>query len=394
MTRDTSSLIDLGERGRRGRRARVALAAVTVMAGAAAAATWWTRRQPTTPLLPVSWCRWGQGDGPPPLTPARLVDTWQLDAAALAFLVPVTVLYLWGVARVRARHPARSWPWPRTCAHLASVAVVVLATSSAVGVYDEALFSMHMVQHLMLIMVAPPLFVAGRPLILLLHAVGNPLHTRVRKMIRSWPVSVLVSPPAALAGYAITIIGTHLTGFMNEAMARPWLGQLEHVLYLAAGYQFFVLLVGDEPIRWRLSMPGRLALVILSMGVDTLVGVVLLQSRTPIAMAPHTWGSSPLLDTQTGGAIMWVVGDGIMVVLIVLLFRVWTRKPEPVRRARSSWLERARTATFATHTGHEPAPTTMVVARPAARARSVDLDDDEASWRAYNDWLARLDTTR
>ncbi|WP_261574622.1 cytochrome c oxidase assembly protein [Frankia gtarii] len=380
-------------------RGRVAFTAAAAVLTAAAAATLWTHRQPSAPILPVSWCRWGQQGGPPPLSPARLLDTWQLDAVALAYLVPATCLYLWGVARVRARHPVRPWPRLRTASYLASAAVVVLATNSAVGAYDEALFSMHMVQHLMLIMVAPPLFVASRPLTLLLHATGNPLHTRIRNLVRSWPVSLLLSPPAAFTGYTITIIGTHLTSLMNVIMARPWLGQLEHALYLAAGYQFFVLLFGDEPIRWKLSMPGRLALVVLAMGVDTFAGLVLLQSRTPIAMAPHDWGSSALLDTQTGGGIMWVFGDGLMVVLIVLLFRVWTRKPEAVRRARSGWLERARTATFAAHTGHDPDPvasvgTTASAGPRLARPRHADLDDDEASWRAYNDWLAQLNGSR
>ncbi|WP_396230642.1 cytochrome c oxidase assembly protein, partial [Frankia sp. ACN1ag] len=208
-------------RRRKGRHAGVAgAAAVVVLILVAALAAWIAQRRPG-PVLPVSWCRWGQGGTLPPLTPGRLLDTWQLDAVALAFLLPVTALYLWGVARVRARHPARPWPWPRTAAFLASVAVVVLSTSSVVGVYDQTLFSIHMAQHLMLIMVAPSLFVAGRPLTLLLHSTRNPLHTRARAVIRSRALGVLFSPAAAFTCYTITIVGTHLTGFMDQAMARP-----------------------------------------------------------------------------------------------------------------------------------------------------------------------------
>jgi putative copper resistance protein D len=335
------------------------------------------------------------------------VSTWQLDSVALVAMAPFVALYLWGVARVRARHPGRPWPWLRTASMLASVTVIVIATCGPIGVYDQTLFSMHMIQHLLLIMVAPPLAVAARPLTLLLHATRNPVHTWAKRGLRSWPVSALIAPPTALGTYAATIVGLHLSSLMNTFMRNAWLGQVEHLIYFVVGYQFFILLVGDEPIRWRLSMPGRLALLILSMGVDTFTGLVLLQTQKPVSMKPHSWGSSPLLDTQTGGGIMWVMGDGIMVVLIVLLFRVWVRKPEAVRRRRLGWLEQARTATFEAHT--RPATATATVpaatiapgtaadgaakagpAPPGRTGRSVDIDDDEASWRAYNDWLARL----
>ncbi|CAO5238541.1 hypothetical protein [Frankia sp. AgKG'84/4] len=93
-------------------RGRAACAAGAVVVTAAAAV--WSRHEPSAPMLPASWGRWGQQGGPPPLSPARLLDTWQLDAVALAYLVPVTCLYLWGVARVRARHPVRPWPRSRS----------------------------------------------------------------------------------------------------------------------------------------------------------------------------------------------------------------------------------------------------------------------------------------
>jgi putative copper resistance protein D len=360
---------------------------------AAVAATLWVGHQRAGgPILPVSWCR--MGSGPAPLSAARLFGSWQLDSVALIAMAPFVALYAWGVARVRRRHPGRPWPRLRTASMLASVAVIVIATCGPVGVYDQTLFSMHMFQHLMLIMIAPPLAVASRPMTLLLHATRNPVHTWAKRALRSWPVSLLLAPPVALGTYAATIVGLHLSSAMDTFMKNAWLGQVEHLIYFVVGYQFFVLLVGDEPIRWRLSMPGRLALLVLSMGVDTFTGLVLLQTNTPIAMKPHSWGSSPLLDTQTGGGIMWAMGDGIMVILIVLLFRVWVRKPEAVRRRRLGWLESVRRTTFETHTQHAPAVATASAAagsaRPGRGARAVDIDDDEASYQAYNEWLARL----
>ncbi len=350
-----------------------ALLLTAVMAGSS-----WARS--SSGGLPLAWCRWQVGDVRlPPLVGARFFTSWQVDGVALAFLAPFAAGYAYAVSRVRARHPTRPWPAARSLSFAAGLLVVVLATCSSVGVYDMTLFSVHMVQHLLLIMVAPPLLVAGRPLTLALHATRNPWHTRIKHAARSRVVSAVTAPPVAYGLYAVTIVGTHLTHLMDTVMQHAWLGQAEHLLYLVAGCLFFVLVFGDEPIRWRLAVPGRLLLLVLSMAIDTFVGVVLLQGTTPIVMTPHPgWGSSALLDTRTGGGIMWVVGDLIMAVTMVLVFRAWVRRPEHARRQSHSWLEQSRNAELVARTGYRK------------EGVGVDLDDDEAALASYNAWLAGL----
>ena len=200
------------------------------------------------------------------------------------------------------------------------------------------------------------------------------------------PVSLLTSPPVAYGLYASTIVLTPLTGLMSTVMSRPWLGQAEHGLYLGVGFVFFLLVFGDEPIRWRLSLPARLMLIVLSMAVDTFVGIVLMQASQPIAMtAHHTWGSSPLMDTQTGGAIMWVFGDGLMAVIAVVLFAIWARTPESLEgsaRLPLSWFEVTRRGVLADRTGYTV---------PATQDGRRDLDDDDQALQAYNTWLTALD---
>ena len=92
----------------------------------------------------------------------------------------------------------------------------------------------------------------------------------------------------ALATYASLIVGTHLTGLMNVIMTHPWAGQLEHLVYLVVGCQFFTLILGDEPIRWRLSAPARWLLLAIAMAVDTFTGVVLIQATSPISTGAPT----------------------------------------------------------------------------------------------------------
>ena len=196
-------------------------------------------------------------------------------------------------------------------------------------------------------------------------------------------MSLLTAPPVALACYAVAIVGTHLTGLMDEIMQITWAGQLEHLVYLVVGCQFFTLILGDEPIRWRLSAPARWLLLAIAMAVDTFTGVVLIQATSPIAMLPAPRLSvDALADTHTGGAIMWVGGDAIMAVVMVVLVVSWLYRPARARPTRDGWAERARRATFEAHTGRgRRAPPSTRATSPTTPTRAR---------RAYNDgWHRR-----
>src|SRR5581483_565637 len=163
-----------------------------------------------------------------PLTTHTAFTTWQFSPVVTAMTAVLAVLYLGGVIRVRRRHPTRPWPLIRTLSFLAGLATVVLATESSIGAYDDVLFSIHMIQHLALIMVAPAFLVAGRPVMLLLHASRNPLHTWTKRVIRSRVITALTCPPVAALLYAGTIIGTHLTNFMNYTLQHETVHNAEH----------------------------------------------------------------------------------------------------------------------------------------------------------------------
>ncbi len=321
-----------------------------------------------------------------PFTGHTAFSEWQLAPVVSAGLAVATLLYLYGMWRVRRRHPARPWPWVRAAAFLGGLAVVAIATQSSIGAYDDVLFSVHMVQHLLLIMVAPPLLIAGRPIMLLLHASRNPLHGWTKAVIRSRVVTALTCPPVAAVLYAAVIIGTHLTGFMNTALRHDSAHQAEHVLYLIAGYLYFLPLLGSEPIRWKMSFPTRFLMLAMSMPVDTFVGVVIMQAQRELFPAyrdhPRSWGPSLLGDLHAGGAIMWVGGDAIMFVLVLCVFVVFLRD----KRAHGSmgtWLEGARSQAFYAQVGKDGP------ADEAGGRRGLTVDDDE-HLAAYNAHLARL----
>jgi len=198
----------------------------------------------------------------PPLTMTGALTTWQFAPLVSAALAVAGAAYLAGAWRVGRRHPARPWPRRRTLAFLLGLAVIAIAVQSSAGAYDDVLFSAHMVQHLLLIMAAPPLLVYGRPVTLLLHATRNPVHTRVKRVLRSRPVAAVTWPPATVVLYAAVVIVTHLTPLMNQVLADQAVHDAEHDAYLVAGYLFFLPVIGSEPLRWRLprraaTAPGR-----------------------------------------------------------------------------------------------------------------------------------------
>jgi putative copper resistance protein D len=361
----------------------------------------------------------------PPFGWQAVLERWEFAPIVTAIAVVFAALYLWGAWRVGRRHPARPWPWWRTALFLAGLAVVVLATESGIGAYDDVLFWDHMIQHLMLIMIAPPLLVLAQPVTLLLHASRNPVHTWAKRAVRSGVVTFLTWPPFVLALYAATIAGTHLTGLMSLVMTNPALHDAEHALYLVVGYLFFLPILGSEPIRWRLSYPIRFVMLVVAMPVDTFTGLVLGTENTPIKgmTGVRPAGSAgPVADLHAGGAVMWIGGDAIMLGFMMLVFLMWAHA-DRVGTVSRSWLETVRTSSFETlvaapgtdrgasgpdqsasgpdrgAAGPEsaPAPTAAspgAQAEPAgpapavARARGT-IDDDE-HLDAYNAYLARL----
>jgi cytochrome c oxidase assembly factor CtaG len=314
-----------------------------------------------------------------PLLSSRLVTEWQLNSVAIALVTVAAAWYVTALARLRRRRPEYPWRVGYAVSFFAGLAVCVYATCGAIAVYDQALFSAHMIGHLCLVMLAPALLVAGRPLRLAYEIASPSGRDRIDRFFSSPAVSLLTSPPVALACYTAVIVGSHLTGLMNTIMTVTWVGQVEHVVYLVVGYQFFALVVGDEPIRWRLATVARWAMLGISMAVDTFTGVTLMMTAAAVTMhPPASLAVDPLSDTNTGGAVMWFFGDAIMAVVMTALVISWVRSSGMSQRDTTSWLEQARSAALVERIGPVDSPS------------QADVDADDAQLAAYNAWLARL----
>lgn len=240
-----------------------------------------------------------------------LVSHWQLDLTVLVPVALAAAVYVLAAARLRAR-----WPWRRTASFLGGLGCLLVALQSGIDAYDDGLLSVHMVQHMLILLLAPLLLLAGRPVVLGLAALPparrpGPAHVLAR-------TRGIASPGWALAVFAGVVVLTHLPGFYGAAVRHAWIHYAEHSLYLLAGLLMWSPLVdGDPAPRHRLSGLGRLIYLIVAMLPMALVGAYLNRHASLVypAYGPpgHALGISAVDDQAQAGAIMWVVGDVIMV---------------------------------------------------------------------------------
>jgi cytochrome c oxidase assembly factor CtaG len=244
-----------------------------------------------------------------PSLPSLLVGDWQaawwLDAVALLY----AGAYLWGAAR------SRRWLLWRSLSFLLGVAVVLVALQSGLDAYDDRLLSAHMVQHILLLMLAPPLLLLGAPVTLALRALPV-RHRRVLALMlaRSRP---LTSPGICLSVFFLVLLAAHVPAVFDATLSDPPLHAFEHLAFLAAGLLLWWPLSNADPVlRERLGGLGRVFYMLAAMVPEDLIGAYLNRANTvvyqPYAAAARALGISAVADQQQAGAIMWVASSCIM----------------------------------------------------------------------------------
>lgn len=257
-----------------------------------------------------------------------------LGATTIAFtpcllIFGALAVYLLGVRRVGRSAPGAPWPRWRTAAFAAGMVVTFVAIETFVGVYDDSLFYDHMIQHLLLIMVAAPLVAASAPVDLLIRATTGAVQRGLARVLRSTVAEVVGHPLAGFGLYAVLIPASHLTSLYNYALTHDLAHDNEHLLFLVIGYLFWRPVVAVESARHPLTPPLRLAYLALAVPVDTFTGLTLVSASHEIFPAYYSvrrpWGPSRVSDLHIGGAIMWVGGDMIMILAMIPVVVAWLR---------------------------------------------------------------------
>ena len=263
---------------------------------------------------------------------SQVVTDWAVEPLALVAALAAAGAYLAGVRRSRRR-----WPAARTAAFLGGLAVLLLASQSGIDTWSERLLSIHMVQHLLVTLVAALLLTAGAPLTLALSTLPRGGRAALTRLLRGRLAACLGHPLVAWSLFAAVLLLTHIPAVYGAALRNPALHALEHALYLWAALLFWAPVVAADPLPRRLSTVGVLAYLLAAMAPMSAIGAALLMTDQVAyghyAATAAAAGVSPLHDQRTGAAIMWI-GGGLMMV-VATIGGAWLAMLREERRARA-----------------------------------------------------------
>jgi putative copper resistance protein D len=278
---------------------------------------------------------------PPELTPERWLTAWDVDPL-WAFAVGFGLFfYLAGVWRLRRR--GDRWPIHRTVLWIFGLLLLGWVTCGPINAYQDYLFSMHMIGHMLLSMAIPMCLVFGAPVTLAARAVRKRDDgTRGGREWILWavhtPFARIVTHPLVAAG---VFIGSLWAFYYSELFRWSLYDHIGHewmvAHFLISGYLFVQSLVGIDPVPYRLPHPFRLLTLIGVMAMHAFFGIAIMMASGLFVAEwfgsmGRTWGDPPLVDQYTGGGVAWSIGEIPTLILAIVVAVQWSRSDERAQR--------------------------------------------------------------
>ncbi|MDQ0643293.1 cytochrome c oxidase assembly protein [Microbacterium murale] len=278
---------------------------------------------------------------PPEFTIDRWFTGWDIDILWAMGAALGLFFYLAGVWRMHRR--GDRWPIYRTVFWTLGLLMLVWVTCGPINLYQDYLFSVHMLGHMMLTMAIPLLLVSGAPITLALRAIHKRDDgTRGGREWIMWavhsPFSRIITHPFVAAGLFIgSLWAFYFTDLvrwsMYEHLGHEWMV----IHFLITGYLFVMSLVGIDPVPYRLPYAGRLITLIAVMAMHAFFGIaIMMQEGLMVAewfgSMGRTWGPTPMEDQYLGGGIAWSIGEIPTLIVAITVAIQWSRDDTKVQR--------------------------------------------------------------
>ena len=270
---------------------------------------------------------------------------WRLDLGLLLF--GFAALYTVGWVKLRRKNAKIASYW-RLISYYGGLLILVLALFSALDVWQTQLFFVHMIQHLFLLMFAPPLLFLANPLPFILWALPKPERHQLARLFKKksafrkgfvW----ITAPWVVWLIYTLNLILWHDPNPYNAAIENDFLHDIEHFTFFYAGFGFWWHITGAAPkFHGKRTYAMRMSLIVATFFVNLIVGVSIALSPDIIYTyyegVPRTWDITVKADQTIGGLIMWIPGG--MMYLITFLILGANLVAESEKRARATDYQR------------------------------------------------------
>ncbi|MGW0600003.1 cytochrome c oxidase assembly protein [Streptomyces sp. NPDC002776] len=276
----------------------------------------------------------------PPFTLGRGLQ-WSPDAFFLVACLAGLALYGWGVVRLRRRGDA--WPVTRTVSYVAGVLTIALVMCTKLNDYGMVMFSVHMVQHMVISMLSPILILLGAPVTLALRAL--PVAGRGRKgprelllaLLHSRYMRIVTHPAFTIPLFIASLYALYFTPLFDFLMGSKvgHIGMMVH--FLAVGVVFFWPIIGVDPGPHRPGYLMRMLELFAGMPFHAFFGIALMMASAPMVGTfenpPASLGIDALSDQNAAGGIAWAFSEiPSVLVLIALLFQWYRSEQRQARR--------------------------------------------------------------
>ena len=245
-------------------------------------------------------------------------DTGPFALLTLATCLAVGGWYLKASWALSAK--GRSWSRMRTVSFVVGLVMIDLALQSPVATFSMGYFEAHMVQHLLLMVTAPPLLALGAPMTLALQTSSRTVKVRMLRVLNSQVFKWWSHPIPTAAVYYFAMFAFFLTSGIDVAMRHMWVMDLVNIAFLMASLHFWWPIVGIDHIpHWPMSHGGKMVALLIGVPIESFLALALLTMTRPVA-SMYTLGS-----THAGAGILWTGAEVFTFLALIPVFVQWLR---------------------------------------------------------------------